>query len=376
MKAYLDNSVVFLFVMLMGPVVAYLMAGLRARRNEIMAGMDANSIRLYFRQFQPGTLQDRMRNVVVVEGKRAEATAFETYYKSQFGGKHFMLPTLLLALVSGILLEWSALSVEDWLGVVDGKPGPIKSGRLPELAVAAFMGGYMYVVYEMVSRWNVLSLSPSDILWFAFRLGISVPLGYALTAALQPNLGPPTAFMLGAFPLSALVTFAKRMAAKTLDGSTLPETGKNQLLELDGVDVRIAERLAAEEITTPLQLAYADPVKLAICTNLGFTFLSDCASQALLYIYVLDRFQDFRKTSLRSSFEVRGLVLAMEAEIPEDPVEAARISQAKQEAEQKFKAIADALKINPDILRNFVQEIGYDPYAEFHHSVFYLEREG
>jgi len=356
MNAYIVCAEILSFVLIMAPLLVYILGGLRGRRNEILAALSTKSIELYFRQYQPGTVDEHLKKGAIKNPNKPALGAFEEYYNGQFGRRHFIMPTVLLGAMALLFINWSALSVTDWLA-----GNSTQGGHLPELAVAAVMGAYMYIVSDLISRWNASSLSPADILWYAFRLAIAIPTGYALSGAVKTDIGAPVAFLLGAFPMSTIISYSQRLAAKALGQEAVPESGDSELLKLDGVDKRIAARLAAEEITTPLQLAYADPVKLAIRTNLGFTFLTDCVGQALLYVYVLEKFQDFRKTSLRSSYEVMGLLRDMRASDP----------NIKDPALAKFEAVASLLNIPKDILKNFVEEIGDDPYTEFLYWVFY-----
>lgn len=356
MDFYVNSSIGLVLFLLLSPLVPYIWWGLRVRRDEILASLKEPSIKLYFQLYQPGTEQDHLKRGEKKNPAKPLQGAFEKHYEEHFGRRHFIIPCIALVTVAGILTFWSSLSVRDWLSGQSAQ-----SGHLPEIAVAAIMGAYVYVVYDLISRWNACSLTAIDIFWCAFRLGIAVPTGYALTGAVKTEIAAPVAFLLGAFPAGAIITFSRRIGAKALGQDAVPESSSSELLKLNGIDLRVTERLAAEGIYTPLQLAYTDPVKLTIRTNLGFTFLSDCASQALLYIYVSERFEDFRRASLRSSYEIRGLLLELKS--PKDEFRSA--------AEVKFNAIAAQLNMPKDVLRNLVDEIGDDPYTEFLYCVFY-----
>ena len=61
--------------------------------------------------------------------------------------------------------------------------------------------------------------------------------------------------------------------------------------------------LAEADITTISQLAYCDPIQLAMRTNLGFTFVLDLVSEALASIYVGDKLDVLRARGLRGSYE-------------------------------------------------------------------------
>lgn len=334
-----------LFLLLLLPTAAYLYGGLEERRREILAGLSEEAIKLYLKQFQP-------RNS---EHSKEVERVFNDYYARQFGRRHFVIPMILLAGIAGSLLFWSALSVTDWLYTT-----PLGPGHLPGLAVVAIGGAYMYCVYDLIGRWAFSDLSPSDLLGLSFRLVIAVPMAYAIASAFTPSIALTIAFLLGVFPTKTLLKIVRRSAAKKLDAGDLPESGESELQKLNGIDLKIAECLAAEGITTVLQLAYFDPVKLAIRTNLGFSYIVDCVSQALLYIYTGDRFQDFVKASLRGSYEVCDLNRALTSDT----------SNQSDEAKMRFEAIAKQLQYSPDVLRNLFTQVGGDPYTEFLYEVW------
>jgi len=252
-----------------------------------------------------------------------------------------------LVAISGILLYWSAWSVLDWLG--EAVP---KTGELPALAVVAISGAYMYCAFDIIDRWNSSGLSPTDLLWLSFRLAIAVPMAYALSSAFNSTLALTVAFLIGAFPTRTLLKVARRVASKLLASEDLPESGDTELLKLSGVDRKIAECFAAEGITTVLQLAYSDPVRLAIRTNLAFSYMVDVMSQALLYIYVGPRLADFANASLRGSYEICALRHGLK-------------SEQVAEAEKRFNAIATELKYPPDVFRNLISQVGDDPCTTF-----------
>lgn len=52
------------------------------------------------------------------------------------------------------------------------------------------------------------------------------------------------------------------------------------MLNLDSIDHPIADRLNGADILTIAQLAYTDPVQLAMRTGLGFDFVLDIVGQA------------------------------------------------------------------------------------------------
>jgi hypothetical protein len=334
--------------LLLSPSIAYLYTGWFYRKEEIVAGMSEKAMLLYFRQFHPHYQVDQ-----------GEVTKrFQACYLDQFGRRHFILPLVLLFLISAILMIWIIVSVSDWVGIA-GEPVDIfamKSGHLPLLAVIGLAGAYMYCISEQIQHWTSWDLLPSDLLWMSFRLVIAIPTAYALSSVLQPALGLPIAFLVGAFPTNTLMTIIRRLAVKRLDFEDMPASGATELQELQGIDLRKAERFAGEALSTVLQLAYADPVKLTIRTNLGYSYIVDCISQALLRLYFSkDEHGKWIRVGLRGAIEVRYVWLRTGAA---DPNERAR-------NEELLEKIAHELNYEIAILKNVLEQVGDDPYSEF-----------
>jgi hypothetical protein len=94
---------------------------------------------------------------------------------------------------------------------------------------------------------------------------------------------------------------------------------------------------------------------LTIRTNKPFDYVTDCISQALLWIYIREGLLKLQGLSLRGAQEANSLLANLEAE---DPLE-------KSTVEKTLAAAAAKLGIGADELRNSLVEVTYDPYTEF-----------
>src|SRR5438132_986517 len=102
--------------------------------------------------------------------------------------------------------------------------------------------------------------------------------------------------------------FPSAMLALTR-GPDVDEKDESELEKLQGIDTRTAERFADEGITTIVQFAYADPVELTMrCASFTFSFVVDCSSQALAWIYFGDNLAKLRDCSLRGAQEIANLI--------------------------------------------------------------------
>ena len=335
-------AALLMLLLLISPMFAYLCFGWCERKAEIISGLKADAIDLYFQQFYPSLVRPK---------DQTREAAFDQYYTRQFGRRHFIIPVLLLIAVAATAVFWSTFSVIDWLG-----SQPTAKGHLPELAVAALLGAYMYSTSDLISRWRSSDLSPTDLWWQSFRFAIATPTAYAISSAFNESIAPAVAFLLGAFPTTTILKVARRIAAKHVDLGDTPENPTNDLHKLQGINVTNAERLGDEGISTILQLAYADPVKLAIRTNIAFAVVVDYMSQALLWIYLTDDLPKVAKIGLRGAYEMRVSWLDLkEPKKPEDETSAQAVLEKS----------AARLGMHVDEMHNIWQMVALDPYAYF-----------
>jgi hypothetical protein len=96
-------------------------------------------------------------------------------------------------------------------------------------------------------------------------------------------------------------------------------------------------------------------VKLTIRTNLPYSYIVDCASQALLWIHTEKELDIWRKAGLRSTFEIINLSNALDGSSPAD----------RKKAESLLILLSSQLNIPEAAVRNIIEEVAHDPYSEF-----------
>jgi hypothetical protein len=275
-------------------------------------------------------------------------------YHRRFGRRHFLFPIIL---TSFIVIIGSSLIAES----ITSSPSNIWKSQLSlsSAAVAALAGSYMWVVSDFISRSRRMDFSPAGIMWGDLRLVISVPLGLSLGSIVPGGLDF-IAFALGAFPLTTIQVALRQLSYKRL-GLELGPTEKNELLLLDGIDKPLAERLANEDITSIVQLAYCDPIQLTMRTNLSFNSVVDLVSQALAWVYIADRLTVIRPLGIRGAYEIHQLIADLGTS--NDP-------HAKDAAEKIIPAIATKLELDNDKLWFVLRQIANDPYTDFIYSTW------
>jgi hypothetical protein len=328
----------------------YLRGGWRFRRTEIIGSLSEEGCKSYFQTFPPSREYDTTNPI----------RAFETHYDKRFGRRHYALPIIALLFTSLVAVAWSCDTILGNLGVV-----PARVGVLPPVALSALAGAYVAVLADIITRWRTRDLGPVDLWWASLRFVLAAPLGYAFSAVAAENIGFSLAFLAGAFPTNTLFTIMRRIGRRHLNLADEPQGSARELEKLQGVDSITAERFADEGVTTIVQLAYCDPIELTMrCPSVSFSFVVDCASQALAWLYLEDALAGLRKYSLRGAQEIWTIVEESKGE----PAESGP-------ALRTMRAAATELKLDPEVLQRTLAGIAEDPYTEFLADVWQPGRE-
>ena len=337
---------------IIAPFLRYVSVGWRAKRNDIMEGLDADARVAYFEMFcrSSGTLS-----------APAASAKFEALYSRWYGRRFFVVPGLCLFLVSLLSITSVVYSAMHMLGYVTN---PLFD--VPTIAIAALAGAYMWVVNDFISRARRLDVAPSDVQWGVLRLIVAVPMGYSFAAVAAPGVGPFIAFAVGAFPLSTLTSMLQRLANKSLGLEPTTEEASDDIIKLQGINKAIVERLSNEDITTVTQIAYCNPVQLVMRSNLNFNFVTDCMNQALAWMYLRDDLDTVRALGLRGAIEIKNLIDAYDGAIKNE----ARREEERARAVAAFPKIAAAVKQKPETLQIVFRQIAEDPYTMFLYSIW------
>ena len=338
--------VLFLGV-LFAPVMAYLSSGWAARRREILSAFTEGTVQRYLETFFPAELES-MAN--------AERN-FRRHYHRRFGRRHFVIPGLCLFAISGFFLVLVSASLRSWL-LGQSDPQLV----LPSVAVAAVAGAYRWVLYDVMRRARARDLSPPDLFWGAFRFAVAVPLGFAFAALFKENVGLFLAFMVGAFPTKELLTMIRRVAAPKLNLVDYVKEASRELESLQGVGSAEAERYGDEGVGTILQLAYCDPVDMTIRTSFSFSYVVDCCSQALAWIYFEGDMARMKRFGLRGAQEIHNLISDIDEPDPNGPRDPQEITR---QARAQLQVLARELGLDSSALERAAREIAGDPYVLF-----------
>ena len=331
--------IVITVIIVLAPVLRYVRAGWKYKSLDIINSIDDEAQKIYLEKFQKHV------------GLTASAAKVEFYraYHRRFGRRYFIAPVLILAT---LVVLASSLAIESILQ-------PNKATWAPKLALnaaalSALAGAYMWVVSDFIWRGRRMDFAPGDILWGSLRIFIAGPMGLAFGGIIEPTVLAFVAFGLGAFPLETIQSFLRQLSAKTMNVQ-IGASQDSELLNLNGMDQILSERLEQEDIRSIVQLAYCDPIQLTMRSNLSFNSVVDLVSQALAWVYIEHKLPIVRAYGLRGAYEFRELCEQL----------GGADADKKTNAQNVLPLIAQALGVSEQQMWFVINEIANDPYTEF-----------
>jgi hypothetical protein len=305
----------------------------RAEKRRISRMLDAMpdpAASLYVRQWLPS--QDPAQTAARELARRHFANLLELGWP-----RSLLFATLLAGAVAAVGIGCCEL-------LIGHAPG-IGLGTL-----AALAGAICWIGNDQVERCRRRDYTPADVASHAMRLVISIPMGAALSSVAAENLAVALSFLLGVFPTTTLIKYGQRFVDRSLNlGDTASTTGAFELEKLQGIGRPEAERLAAEGVRSIVQIAYTDPLALALRANMELDFVTDAVSQALLWCYTTDRLEKVQRLGLRGAVEVKNL----------------RDRLPNEDAASCLRDAAVALEISPASMTTIIEEVALDPYSQF-----------
>jgi hypothetical protein len=239
---------------------------------------------------------------------------FERYHSPW----RYLIPLLVLT----VLTLSSGYGVYSWVNykllpapvVAAGQqkpPEPIPA-RLPVTIIMALVGGYVWGVFQICARSRSSELSPDDLYEIDLGLIAAVPVGIAFSL-LTADLGGLRSFMAfaaSAFPLRDVQRLFRQYATrKALESSDSGDsTSRPAELHLgttiEGLSDQTLARLSELRISTVLDMAYCDPIKVMVQTGFALPVIIDWVDQSLWALYAGDLKNKIDKLGIRCSLDV------------------------------------------------------------------------
>ena len=188
-----------------------------------------------------------------------------------------------------------------------GLPGPFEAliARTPATLLLSLGGAYVLGLYDMLRRYRVGDLYPSGLHFYWLHMVVAAFLGPLLAQAFAPGVGRAVAFGIGIFPLKDSLDTIKKYAAKQLKLQSATPVGEGATLnKIQGLTPETIERFEEEGVTSTVHLAYSDPIKLLLRTNIPWVIIIDLMDQALLFNYLGESAAQLRPLGVRGSIEL------------------------------------------------------------------------
>ncbi|MGA2419234.1 MAG: hypothetical protein ABSG69_04075 [Candidatus Acidiferrum sp.] len=266
---------------------------------------------------QPGVFDSYQKRF----GKAGERpdTVVENLFNLYYGPVTYILPIVMnVAVISlGVMVGMMRVGVP--FALPPGTPTLVSSA--PLTLSLGFAGAYLLSLYDTLRRARSSDLSVYSLHFTWVHMVLASILAPLVCRALVPGVGEVVAFGVGAFPLKDTFDYLKNMTKKKLDLSVAPEDVKQLPMSLvEGLDKLAVERLEEEGISSLVDLAYFDPVKLLLKTNKPWAWVIDVIDQALLINYTGPKIEPLRLIGIRGSIEmsVAGDPISVPA-VPADP---------------------------------------------------------
>jgi hypothetical protein len=219
-----------------------------------------------------------MRDKPIADIKESAERVFRRRFWGENNFIHYIVPFLLTfftTILFGFVILRAIQGSPDW------------GTFIKHIVALAIAGGMLYVYPYYISRYSSLFLTPTSLYDLVGRLWLSVVLGIVLASVFANDLKPVAAFLGGMIPIAAL-DFLKN---KLFSGDKLPESssGLATIKEIVENDEDVLSQLTYIGIRTPLELAYVNPLKLFVETDLAIDVCIYLVDRAQLYLFVPDK---------------------------------------------------------------------------------------
>jgi len=190
---------------------------------------------------------------------------------------------------------------------------------VPTTLLLSLGGAYVLNLYDMLKRYRTADLYPACLHFNWLHMIVAAFLGPLLSQAFAPAVGSVVAFGIGIFPLKDCLETAKDYAVKRLQLTATAAVAEGPTLnKLQGLTQEVIDRLEEEGISSTVHLAYADPVKLLLRTNISWVVLIDIIDQALLFNYLGDKIATLRSLGVRGSIEMAAIAERLDGDNQEE----------------------------------------------------------
>ncbi len=149
--------------MVLLPLLLYLYRPWATRRDNLFGYLDKASLILYYHQFFPSKNPD----------PDSVENQFRQDFSRTYGRRHYVLPILLLVVLTAVSAFTAARTLQVWQKVAPG------SYALPWIVLSALAGGFAWVIGDLIGRLRRRDFTVHDVYTWVFRILIAAPFGWA-----------------------------------------------------------------------------------------------------------------------------------------------------------------------------------------------------
>lgn len=271
-----------------------------------------------------------------------------------FHGKTYALPVIInIVIVSSVtILLYSKLGCSQILPEIIS---PICKNA-PLSIIAGVIGATLWGLFDMLTRYRAIDLTPESLHFIWLRVLIAGSLGYIFSLGLQADLAIFTAFSVGVFPIKSLKNFLATKFLKQMQFSEKKQVAENpELHKIKGMTETVINRLGEEGIDSIQHLAYCDPIKLLLRTNIEWKVILDFVDQSLLFIYLDDNMVKLKPLGIRGAIELAEIEIALDSK---DETE-------KNHANSMISIISNKINEKEDSVKSLIRKLYTDTHVEF-----------
>ena len=340
-------------------ILLYYRVRINFRRNNLLSKIHELQLeREYLRLFH---YQEWKKIPNDPEGNKKVQEEFEKFFNTSFEGtnntKNYWLPFLLTSVTTLIM----GLIVFAWFNVEVAARVPILSTPVLPLAVA---GGLFYIYPLYILRFASLSLNPSCLYELIGKLWLAIVVGVSGASLFEPSLKPVAAFLLALVPIAGL-DYLKKMIfeKKKAEGQKDPLTSDLMLLEVLQYDEQLLSQLNYIGIHSVVELAFENPLKVFLETDLNMEASIYLVDRANLCLYVPDKAmrEDLSRYGVRGAIDLATMLYEYDPET-EKETETQLGDPLPEYMKGPLEELARILKIQyVDSLRNLIDIMMADP---------------
>lgn len=231
---------------------------------------------------------------------------------------------------------------------------------LPAVAFG-FAGAYIWDLYDLLNRYRGVDITPASFQFSWLRLLAGSIVGPLGSLAVTEGLKNIVAFGLGLLPLQTMFQFFTDYATKRLAITTTQTPSADPTLhKLQGMTGNEIERVAEEGIDSAATLAYSDPMKLFLKTDIEWVVVIDIIDQALLFNYIGDKLAVLRPAGIRGSIETAVIYERLKSGDPEEVA----VAQAL------LTILAGKLELSPPETLNLIRTVWEDDQVDLLWQLF------